>query len=218
MALIKLQEVKRNYGNQWAVNGVTLELNEGEQVCIKGASGSGKSTLLYMLGGLERPSHGSIQVKNLNLTKASDQDLAHYRNEQVGFVFQFHFLLSTLSALDNVRMPIRIAGKREKDYQQKIDQLADRLGVKDCLKKFPYQLSGGEQQRISIMRALVLAPPILLCDEPTGNLDSQNSVNVIDLLQELARPSKTTLVVVTHDDAVATKFSRQLYMKDGKLI
>ncbi|GAB4013674.1 MAG: ABC transporter ATP-binding protein [Bdellovibrio sp.] len=218
MALIKLQEVKRNYGNQWAVNGVSLELNEGEQVCIKGASGSGKSTLLYMLGGLERPSHGTIKVKNLNLTRASDQDLAHYRNEQVGFVFQFHFLLSTLSALDNVRMPIRIAGKREKDYQQKIEQLADRLGVKDCLKKFPYQLSGGEQQRISIMRALVLAPPILLCDEPTGNLDSQNSANVIDLLKELARPSKTTLVVVTHDDAVATKFSRQLYMKDGKLI
>lgn len=218
MSLIKLTDVKKNYGNQWAVNGVSLSLELGEQVAIKGASGSGKSTLLYLLGGLEKASSGSIEVDGMYLSKTTDQDLAIYRNQKIGFVFQFHFLLSTLTALDNVKMPIRIAGKKEKEFNSKIEMLAQRLGVEHCLKKFPFQLSGGEQQRISIMRSLILSPPILLCDEPTGNLDSQNSANVIDLLQELARPSKTTLIVVTHDDAVARKFSKQLMMKDGQLI
>lgn len=217
MSLIKIQDVKRNYGNLWAVDGVSLGIERGEQIAIKGASGSGKSTLLYLLGGLERPSHGQITVNDLNLSKASDQELANYRNQSVGFVFQFHFLLSTLTAMDNILMPIRIAGAKEKNYRKKIDELSQRLGVEQCLKKFPYQLSGGEQQRMSIMRALILVPPILLCDEPTGNLDSHNSANVIDLIQELAKPSQTTVLVVTHDDAVATKFSKQLVMKDGKL-
>jgi len=115
-------------------------------------------------------------------------------------------------------MPVRIAGLKEKKYLAVIDQYAERLGVKSCLKKFPFQLSGGEQQRISIMRALILSPPVLLCDEPTGNLDSVNSANVIDLLKELSKASGSTLIVVTHDDAVAQKFDLRMHMQDGKLL
>ncbi|PIP94824.1 MAG: hypothetical protein COW00_15365 [Bdellovibrio sp. CG12_big_fil_rev_8_21_14_0_65_39_13] len=218
MTIINAVDVKRNYGDQWAVNGVTLSLNKGDHLAIKGASGSGKSTLLYMLGGLERPSHGAIKIDGLDLVKSSDQALANFRNQKVGFVFQFHFLLSTLTALDNILMPVRIAGLKEKKYLAVIDQYAERLGVKSCLKKFPFQLSGGEQQRISIMRALILSPPVLLCDEPTGNLDSVNSANVIDLLKELSKASGSTLIVVTHDDAVAQKFDLRMHMQDGKLL
>lgn len=218
MAMISAIDVKRNYGEQWAVNGVSLTLNKGDHIAIKGASGSGKSTLLYMLGGLERPSHGQIKIDGLDLVKATDQELAHFRNQKVGFVFQFHFLLSTLTALDNILMPVRIAGLKEKKYRAIIDEHAERLGVSNCLKKFPFQLSGGEQQRISILRALILSPPVLLCDEPTGNLDSVNSANVIDLLKELSKASGSTLVVVTHDDAVAQKFSLRMQMQDGKVL
>jgi len=218
MTIINVVDVKRNYGDQWAVNGVNLSLKKGDHLAIKGASGSGKSTLLYMLGGLERPSHGSIQIDGIDLVRSNDQALANFRNQKVGFVFQFHFLLSTLSALDNILMPVRIAGLKEKKYRAVIDQYAERLGVQNCLKKFPFQLSGGEQQRISIMRALILSPPVLLCDEPTGNLDSVNSANVIDLLKELSKASGSTLVIVTHDDAVAQKFFLQMQMQDGKLL
>lgn len=220
-AIIKIENVKKFYKNSRALNGVTLSMNEGEEYLIRGASGSGKSTLLYLLGGLDRPSEGQVIVNQKNLVELSDEELAIYRNRYIGFVFQFHFLLGSMNCLDNLLLPARLAGlpKNEMaEVKERALALADTLGVNHCLKKFPFELSGGEQQRINIIRALSLRPKLLLCDEPTGNLDSENSQKVIQLLRSLSKEFKSTLVVVTHDPQIAQNFSNQIVMKDGMLV
>lgn len=220
-AIIKVENVKKFYKNSRALNGVTLSMNEGEEYLIRGASGSGKSTLLYLLGGLDRPSEGQVIVNQKNLVELSDEELAIYRNRYIGFVFQFHFLLGSMNCLDNLLLPARLAGlpKNEMaEVKERALALADTLGVSHCLKKFPFELSGGEQQRINIIRALSLKPKLLLCDEPTGNLDSENSQKVIHLLRSLSKEFKSTLVVVTHDPQIAQNFSNQIVMKDGMLV
>ena len=218
MSLIKLDDVKRSYRQINAVNGISFELAEDSQYVIQGASGSGKSTLLYLMGGLERPSGGSIWVNGKNLATLSDEELAEYRNRFVGFIFQFHFLLPSMDCMGNILLPARIGNVVSNELKKEILSLAEILGVSNCLKKYPFELSGGEQQRINIIRALSLKPKLLLCDEPTGNLDSVNSVIVTELLGELARKYKSTLVIVTHDKAVASKFTNQLLLQDGLLI
>ena len=182
-----------------------------------GASGSGKSTFLYMLGGLEKCNSGKIFVGGKEITKLNDDALAKYRNREIGFVFQFHFLLPTLTCLENILMPARLGKLDTKVVKKYILSLAKRLDVDDCLSKYPYQISGGQQQRINLIRALSLKPKLLLCDEPTGNLDSKNSEIVTDLLLELSREFGTTLVVVTHDDDVAERFNHRMHMVDGIL-
>ncbi|MFA6236560.1 MAG: ABC transporter ATP-binding protein [Bacteriovorax sp.] len=219
--IIKLENVKKFYKQSRALNGVTLTMNEGEEYLIRGASGSGKSTMLYLLGGLDRPSEGQVFVNQKNLVELSDEELAVYRNRYVGFVFQFHFLLPSMNCLDNLLLPARLAGINKKEMSEVRDRvlaLSDTLAVNHCLNKFPFELSGGEQQRINIIRALSLKPKLLLCDEPTGNLDSENSQKVIQLLRTLAREFKSTLVVVTHDPQIAQSFSNQFMMKDGMLV
>ncbi len=216
--LIKVSNLKKSFNTVWALNGVSLKLHEGYQYVIRGASGSGKSTLLYLLGGLDRPTHGDLWIGDRKLAEYSDDELAHYRNRFIGFVFQFHFLLPSMNCLDNMLLPGRIGGIPVKDYKSEILELSDHLGVSHVLNKFPYQLSGGEQQRINIIRALSLRPKLLLCDEPTGNLDSGNSKKVIGLLKELALTNRSTLVVVTHDEGIASTFSNQFYMEDGVLV
>ncbi len=219
--IIKIENVKKFYKQSRALNGVTFTMNEGEEYLIRGASGSGKSTLLYLLGGLDRPSEGQVIVNQKNLADLSDEDLAIYRNRYVGFVFQFHFLLPSMNCLNNLLLPARLAGLSNAEtqlVQERVVKLATTLGVSECLQKFPFELSGGEQQRVNIIRALSLKPKLLLCDEPTGNLDSENSNKVIQLLRKLAFENKATLVVVTHDPIVAESFSNQILMKDGKLV
>jgi ABC-type lipoprotein export system ATPase subunit len=215
---IRVQRVEKDYGPTRVLRGVDLEIQTGERVAIRGASGSGKSTLLYLLGGLERPARGSVEVGGKNLTQLDDEDLAAFRNSVVGFVFQFHFLLPSLSALGNILLPARIGGHDTNAVEACARGLAQRLGVASCLDKWPHQLSGGEQQRINIVRALSLKPPLLLCDEPTGNLDSANSGKVTELLSELALENKTTLIVVTHDDKVASAFERKIVIEDGHIL
>ncbi len=215
---IRVQKVEKDYGPTKVLRGVDLEISAGERVAIRGASGSGKSTLLYLLGGLERPGKGSVEVAGKNLAQMNDEDLAAFRNSAVGFVFQFHFLLPSLSALGNILLPARIGGHDAKVIEARAKNLAQRLGVSACLEKWPHQLSGGEQQRINIVRALSLRPPLLLCDEPTGNLDSLNSGKVTELLGELALENKTTLIVVTHDDKVASAFERKIVIEDGHIL
>jgi lipoprotein-releasing system ATP-binding protein len=215
---IRVQRVDKDYGPTKVLRGVDLEIQAGERVAIRGASGSGKSTLLYLLGGLERPGKGSVEVGGKNLSQLNDEDLAAFRNSTVGFVFQFHFLLPSLSAIGNILLPARIGGHDAKAVEARARSLAHRLGVAHCLDKWPHQLSGGEQQRINIVRALSLKPPLLLCDEPTGNLDSMNSGKVTELLSELALENKTTLIVVTHDDKVATAFERKIVIEDGHIL
>lgn len=216
--IIKIENVKKTYKKSHALRGVSITMNEGEEYLIRGASGSGKSTLLYLLGGLDRPSEGNVIVNQKNLVDLNDEELALYRNRYVGFVFQFHFLLSSMNCLDNILLPAHLGGVYSEEILSRAKSLAKLLGVEHCLEKYPYELSGGEQQRINIIRALSLKPKLLLCDEPTGNLDSENSQRVIQLIRTLAREFGATLVVVTHDPQIAQSFNRQLVMRDGLLI
>ena len=216
--IIKIENVKKTYKKSHALRGVSITMNEGEEYLIRGASGSGKSTLLYLLGGLDRPSEGNVIVNQKNLVDLNDEELALYRNRYVGFVFQFHFLLSSMNCLDNILLPAHLGGVYSEEILSRAKSLAKLLGVEHCLEKYPYELSGGEQQRINIIRALSLKPKLLLCDEPTGNLDSENSQRVIQLIRTLARDFGATLVVVTHDPQIAQSFNRQLVMRDGLLI
>lgn len=215
MSFIQIKNVKKKFGKVFALDGVSTNLEAGKQYAIQGASGSGKSTLLYLLGGLDRLSEGEIIVGGKNLMNLSDEELASYRNSEVGFVFQFHFLLPSMNCLDNILLPSKIGGASHSGLISEVENLAERLKISDCLKKYPYELSGGEQQRVNIIRALSMRPKILLCDEPTGNLDSENSMNVVHILKSLALSFKSTLIVVTHDQAVAKTLDNQLFMRDG---
>ncbi len=217
MSLVQVEKVSKKYGDDYALNQLSLSLESKDQYAILGASGSGKSTLLYLLGGLEKADSGNVIVDGLNLSKMSDEKLATYRNELVGFIFQFHFLLPSMNCEKNILLPAEIGAKKIGPVRKKCYELAEYLGVTHCLKKFPYQLSGGEQQRVNIVRALSLKPRLLLCDEPTGNLDSENSAKVTGLLKSLAREFGSTLAVVTHDPGVAEKFEKRFVLKDGML-
>ena len=219
--LIEIKNVTRVFGDYRALNDLSLNLYQGHEYVIQGASGSGKSTLLYLLGGLDRADSGEIFVDKNNIFKLSEEALALYRNQFVGFVFQFHFLLPSMTSIDNILLPAKLSGMGTSELlevRERVLKLSEYLGVQRLLEKFPYQLSGGEQQRINIIRALSLKPKLLLCDEPTGNLDSQNSKKVIQLIRNLAQEFGATLVLVTHDNEVANEFSHRFIMRDGKLV
>lgn len=218
MTLIKVNQVTKNFGIVRALSGVSIDFQPKNHYVIQGASGSGKSTLLYLLGGLDRPSSGGISIGGSDLGLLNDEALAQYRNRFVGFVFQFHFLLPTMTCLDNILLPARIGGLESSKLKNKMTELAQHLEVVNCLKKYPFELSGGEQQRINIIRALSLKPKLLLCDEPTGNLDSHNGQRVTILLKNLATEFGSTLVVVTHDEKVASHFDHHVMMRDGTII
>jgi lipoprotein-releasing system ATP-binding protein len=218
MSLVKVQNVYKSFGKALALDGVSLNLEHDQKYVIQGTSGSGKSTLLYLIGGLDRPTSGEISIEDKSLANYDDESLALYRNIYVGFIFQFHFLLPSMSCLDNILLPSKIHGEKHPDLKGRIDVLAERLGITHCLKKYPFELSGGEQQRVNILRALSMKPKLLLCDEPTGNLDIENTKVVIELLMELSTEFKSTLVVVTHNDKVASSFTQGFQIADGKLI
>ncbi len=218
MSFIRLEKVEKNFGKTKVLRGISFSIQERELVAIRGASGSGKSTLLYLLGGLDTPTSGNVVIGNQNLGSKSDEELAQFRNTTVGFVFQFHFLLPSMTCRDNILLPGRIGGQSLSDIEKLTNKLADILGVTHCLEKFPFEISGGEQQRINIIRALSLKPKILLCDEPTGNLDSKNTEKVASLLKNLAQEYGATLLVVTHDDKVASFFPRKIVIEDGQII
>lgn len=218
MAFVEVNDVKKSFNNVAALRGVSLKLEAETQYAIRGASGSGKSTLLYLIGGLDRPSFGDIKVDGRNIVSLCDQKLANYRNQFVGFVFQFHFLLPSMNCLNNILLPSKIGGLYNKKMKKEVSSLAEELGVEHCLKKLPYELSGGEQQRINIIRSLSLKPRLLLCDEPTGNLDSENSLKVTHVLKRLSKEYGATLVVVTHDQSIASHFNNEFFIKDGLVV
>ncbi len=197
------------------LRGVDLNIRASEAVCIVGSSGAGKSTLLHILGTLDRPTLGKVYFKGIDLTRESDERLADFRNKAMGFVFQFHHLMSEFTALENVMMPCRIGGLSPREARKESELLLDRLGLSDRLEHFPSEMSGGEQQRVAIARALVRKPEILFADEPTGNLDTLNAAKIQKLFFELKEQMNLTLVVVTHDLAFATQFPRVLRMRDG---
>lgn len=217
--LISVQCVTKSYprgaSRLEVLRGIDLEIRAGDAVCIVGASGAGKSTLLHILGTLDKPTLGKVYFKGADLTRMSDDKLAQYRNQSMGFVFQFHHLMGEFTALENVMMPCRIAGLSLQESRETAEALLVQLGLKDRMKHYPSEMSGGEQQRVAIARALVRKPEVLFADEPTGNLDTVNAGRIQDLFFELKERLKLTLVVVTHDNAFAEKFPRVLRMKDG---
>lgn len=197
------------------LKGIDLEVREGEAMCIMGSSGAGKSTLLHILGTLDQPTLGKVYFEGVDLTRKSSAELASFRSQTMGFVFQFHHLLPEFTALENVLLPCRIAGDPLRPSREKAGELLLRLGLKDRLTHYPSQLSGGEQQRVAIARALIRGPRILFADEPTGNLDSHNAKIIQDLFFQLKQEKRLTLVVVTHDQVFASRFPRRMEIKDG---
>lgn len=218
MDAIQIEKVFKDYNEVRVLKSIDATFHFGEQYVIQGASGSGKSTLLYLIGGLDKPTSGRILIGDQEISHLNDAQLAHYRNQHVGFVFQFHFLLPSMKCLENILLPAQIANTDTAQVKTWIMGLAERLGVTHCLNKYPYQLSGGEQQRVNILRALSLKPKLLLCDEPTGNLDSKNTVKVVELLHELSRDYQATLIVVTHDNKVSASFQNKFVIEDGHFI
>lgn len=218
-SLISVQCVTKSYPRGSTrlevLRGIDLEIRAGEAVCIVGSSGAGKSTLLHILGTLDKPTLGKVIFRGVDLTRESDEKLADYRNRSMGFVFQFHHLMSEFTALENVMMPCRIAGLSPRESATMAEELLALLGLQDRLRHFPSEMSGGEQQRVAIARALVRKPEVLFADEPTGNLDTANAMKIQELFFELKERLKLTLVVVTHDSVFAEKFPRVLKMRDG---
>jgi len=199
------------------LRGVDLEVGRGETVAIVGPSGSGKSTLLNILGALDTPDAGTVRIDGVELSASRPAALAGFRNRSLGFVFQFHQLLPDFTALENVIMPGRIAGRSGASLETEGLELLGQVGLRDRAGDFPQQLSGGERQRVAICRALVLEPPVLLADEPTGNLDAISGARVLELLNDLRQRRATTLVLVTHNPEVASRCGRTLLLDGGRL-
>jgi putative ABC transport system ATP-binding protein len=221
MSTILLKSVSRTYvmgrENLAALDGVNLEIVDGEFVAIMGPSGSGKSTLANAIGGLDKPNSGSILVDGEEINRMGDGRLSEYRNKKIGFVFQAFNLLPTYTALENVMIPLILSGVSSKVRREKAYECLKAVGLENRADHKPNQLSGGERQRVSIARALVNDPQIIIADEPTGNLDSKKSEEIVSLLKNLNRKKKITLIVITHDPNVAREADRTLHMHDGKI-
>ncbi|MCC7036012.1 MAG: ABC transporter ATP-binding protein [Alphaproteobacteria bacterium] len=201
------------------VSDASLTVKAGEFLGIRGTSGSGKSSLLYLMGLLDQPTSGRINIAGIDVSTATEKVRQETRLEKIGFVFQFHFLLQEFSALDNVMLPMRRLGKlSDADMRTRAEKLLVSLGLEGKTRKKPGQMSGGERQRVAIARALANAPMVILADEPTGNLDSKNTAAVIDIFRKLAHETGVAVVAVTHDTEFATKTDRNIVMKDGKIV
>lgn len=200
-----------------ALRGVSLDIHAGEMVSIVGPSGSGKSTLLGLVGGLDTPTHGTIAIDGVDITRMNEDQLTEIRNEKIGFIFQFFNLIPTLTAVENVALPIQFARKSQYKPEKRAKELLDLLGLADRMNHRPAELSGGQQQRVAIARALANNPPLLLADEPTGNLDTESGSRVLEALKHIQETSKTTIVIVTHDPELATFTDRTITLVDGEI-
>jgi lipoprotein-releasing system ATP-binding protein len=214
--LLTARDLKKSYGTVEVLRGVSFELYPGEAACIMGSSGAGKSTLLHLLGTLDRPSAGQVNFGDKELLRMNDDELSHFRNLKMGFVFQFHHLLAEFSALENVMMPALLGGESFSESRTHATQLLGELGLSHRLTHRPGELSGGEQQRVAIARALVRKPQVLFADEPTGNLDAKNGEAVQQILFDLQRKRQLSMVVVTHDALFARRFPRVRHLRDGQ--
>jgi lipoprotein-releasing system ATP-binding protein len=216
--MIKANNIQYAYGNLEVLKGVDLHIKKGEFVSIVGASGAGKTTLLQLLGTLDDMQAGSLIINNQKVNKLSQKELAKFRNKEIGFVFQFHNLLVEFTALENICLPAFIAGTNRKIAEEKGLALLKLLGLSDRVNHKPDELSGGEQQRVAVARALINSPSIVLADEPSGNLDSKNADELHNLFLKLNKDLGQTFVIITHNKALANLGSRTLEMKDGRII
>ncbi|HKZ51498.1 MAG TPA: ABC transporter ATP-binding protein [Dehalococcoidia bacterium] len=220
--MIQLSRVSKTYhmGDETihALSEVDLEVPDGEFIAIVGPSGSGKSTLMHIIGGLDSPTSGRVAVDGQDLSRAKDKALSQYRNKKVGFIFQTFNLQPTYSALENVALPLVLAGVSPKQRREQAQGALEAVGLADRIKHRPNELSGGQRQRVAIARALVNDPSILLADEPTGNLDTRSGQDIVDLLARTNQERGVTLILVTHDTEVAESARRTLYLRDGRIV
>ena len=220
MEILRVEHLTKSYGSGEtevkALNDVSFRVNRGEFVTIVGASGSGKSTLLHLLGGVDRPTSGKVFVGGTDLYAMNESQLAVFRRRQIGLIYQFYNLIPVLNVLENITLPLLLDGR--KVNHQQLAEILDTLSLQNRLKHLPNQLSGGQQQRVSIGRALINNPALVLADEPTGNLDSKNSAEILELLKMSNRKYDQTLLIITHDEDIALQADRVMVIEDGRLI
>ena len=217
MALLSATDIYKKYGTLEVLKGVDISIDKGEIVSIVGSSGAGKSTLLHILGTLDQPDSGSVHLNDLQITALRGKKLSQFRNKHIGFIFQFHHLLPEFSALENVCIPGWISNTKKSLVKERAKELLAILGLKDREEHKPAQLSGGEQQRVAVARALINTPSVVFADEPTGNLDSANAKELHHLFFELRKKFDQTFLIVTHNEELAQLSDRIVHMKDGKI-
>ncbi|MES1225196.1 MAG: ABC transporter ATP-binding protein [Bacteroidota bacterium] len=216
--MLTATQIHKYYGDLWVLKGVDIHIDKGEIVSIVGPSGSGKSTLLHILGTLDAASSGEVFLRDKKINELKGKQLSAFRNNHIGFVFQFHHLLPEFNALENVCIPGWIAGRRKKEVEEQAEVLLKTLGVGERMDHKPNALSGGEQQRVAVARALINNPDIIFADEPTGNLDSANAGELHQLFFDLRNKFQQTFLIVTHNEELAKMSDRILHMKDGKIV
>lgn len=216
--MIHATGITKNFGSLQVLKGIDLTINKGEFVSIIGASGAGKTTLLQIIGSLDKANQGELIVDGINLNQLSDKQLAAFRNQHIGFVFQFHQLLPEFTALENVCIPGFIAGRKKQEVEARAKELLDKMGLAERIGHKPNQLSGGEKQRVAVARALINQPSLILADEPSGSLDSANKKELHSLLRQLCNEYGLTILVVTHDKELAEVSDRIIEMRDGNIL
>lgn len=221
-SILQSKQLYKSYNDGYSkvevLKGIDLNIAKGDSVAIIGPSGSGKSTLLHLLGGLDKPTSGSISIDEVEWQKISEKQRCRLRNQKLGFVYQFHHLLPEFTALENVAMPLLISGMAVKHAEQQARDMLDHVGLQPREEHKPAQLSGGERQRVAIARALVHQPHCVLADEPTGNLDQATATKVFDLMLDLNKQLKTALIIVTHDQEIAKRMDRVMVLHEGRLM
>ncbi|MBR1625943.1 MAG: ABC transporter ATP-binding protein [Bacteroidales bacterium] len=216
--MIRVSSLYKSYGDLNVLKNISFEINDGEIVAVTGASGAGKTTLLNIIGTLDKADKGEILINGKDITKLSDKDLSVFRNKEIGFVFQFHYLLGEFTALENVIMPALLYGGDKRKAENKAKELFEVLSISEKENSYPNEMSGGEQQRVAIARALINSPALILADEPSGNLDSKNAKQLFDLFFMLREKYNQTFVIVTHSDNFALMADRKLVISDGAII
>ena len=221
MSIIKVNEVSKSFGEKENVNlvldKVSLDIKKGEFVSLMGESGSGKSTLLYIIGGLDKPTDGNVVIDDKDINTLKEKEIAKFRRQDIGFVFQFYNLVQNFTVEENIMLPVVMDGKKEKDYKDRLDKILKIVGLEDKRKALPNQLSGGQQQRVSIARAVILNPKVILADEPIGNLDSKSGEEVMKLFKTLNEEENVTILQVTHSEESAKYGDRIIRLKDGRI-
>lgn len=220
MEILKVENLRKEYGEGnskvIALDGVNLEIERGEFVAIVGPSGSGKSTLLHIIGGVDSPNSGKVYIDGNDISKYSSKELAYFRRRKVGLIYQFYNLIPNLTVRHNIELPLKL--DKRKINQDEFSDIVKKLGIESKLNSFPSELSGGQQQRVAIARSLIYSPSLVLADEPTGNLDRENSREIIEILKYFNRTLKQTIIVITHDESIALEAERVITIVDGKIV
>jgi len=216
--MIRINNITKSFGSLQVLKGIDLEIQTGEVISIVGPSGAGKTTLLQIIGTLDKPDNGTVMIDDVDVTQLKGNKLSHFRNQKLGFVFQFHQLLPEFTAIENVMIPAFIAGKGQKEARQRAEELLQFMGLADRAAHKPNELSGGERQRVAVARALMNNPSVILADEPSGSLDSHNKEELHQLFFDLRDKFGQTFIIVTHDESLAAITDRTIHLKDGAIV